>query len=153
MLFYCKILQVFNFLNTKINKMKKLFFLSLTLLSSLNLNSIAPELVKKTPKKGIDIQKALDYPLPHVVARYKKDYKVSDEDAKIHETELKKFLILAAENYPDKKTEMYSKKVDDFWHTFLLFTKDYEKYCKEVLGQFVHHVPKTEEEKSKRLIK
>ncbi len=98
----------------------------------------------KTPKKGIDLQKAMDYPIPEIIKRYKKDYGVSDETAKMHEKELKRYLILAAENYP-KGVDMFSPQVDDLWHTFLLFTKDYKKYCEEVLGQFIHHVPKTHE--------
>ena len=96
--------------------------------------------VKKTAKKGIDIQKAMDYPITDVVERYKKEYGISDEVAKLHERELKRYLILCAENSP-KQTPMFSTTVDNLWHVFLLFTKDYEKYCKEALGEFIHHVP------------
>lgn len=34
-----------------------------------------------------------------------------------------------------------SYEVDQVWHTHLLFTKDYKKMCKEVLGVEFHHNP------------
>lgn len=103
-----------------------------------------PLLSKKTPKKGIDIEQAMAYPIPEILKRYQKDYGVSEETAKLHERELKRYLILCVENLPIA-VPMFSPEVDDLWHTFLLFTKDYEKYCKEILGEFIHHVPKTHE--------
>lgn len=34
-------------------------------------------------------------------------------------------------------------KLDDMWHTFLLFTLDYTKFCDRYFGRYLHHVPKT----------
>ena len=31
--------------------------------------------------------------------------------------------------------------VDEAWHTFILFTKDYHKFCNEVFGKYFHHMP------------
>ena len=31
--------------------------------------------------------------------------------------------------------------VDYGWHEFILFTKVYDKFCKEKLGKFIHHTP------------
>jgi hypothetical protein len=39
------------------------------------------------------------------------------------------------------KTLSPSKEIDDMWHVFILHTKDYETFCKEQLGKFVHHTP------------
>src|SRR5436190_805556 len=124
--------------------MKNKSFIFYTLVLLLAFGTTNPIDKNITPKKGIDIKKAMEYPIPEVIARYKKDYGVSDETAKIHERELKRFLIISAENHP-KGTDMFSSEIDDLWHTFLLFTKDYEKYCKEILGGFIHHVPKNHE--------
>jgi hypothetical protein len=121
---------------------RSVFFILLSVISFIDCKKAATRNI--TPKKKIDITKALEYPIPHIIERYKKDYGVSDEAAKTHEKELKRYLILAAENSP-KNVDMFSPTIDDLWHTFLLFTKDYEKYCKEMLGEFVHHVPKTHE--------
>ena len=42
-----------------------------------------------------------------------------------------------------------SKQIDDIWHEFILFTRDYYHFCKNYLGQFIHHVPKMPTTKSK----
>ena len=36
---------------------------------------------------------------------------------------------------------MPSQVVDIAWHEFLLFTREYEVFCKAVFGRFLHHVP------------
>jgi hypothetical protein len=33
--------------------------------------------------------------------------------------------------------------IDEMWHTFVLFTKDYAAFCERYFGHFVHHVPTT----------
>lgn len=35
------------------------------------------------------------------------------------------------------------KAIDEGWHSFLLFTKDYVAFCHEYLGRVVHHCPHT----------
>ena len=40
--------------------------------------------------------------------------------------------------------------MDEMWHTFVLFTKEYAAYCEEKFGRFVHHVPTTKAEKDER---
>ena len=32
---------------------------------------------------------------------------------------------------------------DKLWHAFILFTKDYARFCSEAVGFFIHHVPRT----------
>ncbi|MDP3763993.1 MAG: hypothetical protein Q8Q95_00010 [bacterium] len=34
-----------------------------------------------------------------------------------------------------------SKMVDIGWHTFLMYTKEYQEFCQRVAGHFIHHVP------------
>ena len=102
-----------------------------------------PEVValpKFTPKKNIDIEKVMNYQMPDIIDRYRKDYKVSAKKAAQHEIELKRFLIIAAEDYP-VPTDMFSTEVDNLWHTFLLFTHEYQNFCQEMFGQFQHHCP------------
>ena len=43
---------------------------------------------------------------------------------------------------------MPSQVVDVAWHEFILFTKNYEEFCKKGIGRFLHHTP-TEAMKSK----
>ena len=36
---------------------------------------------------------------------------------------------------------MPSQAVDDAWHEFILFTRNYESFCQRALGRFLHHIP------------
>ena len=36
---------------------------------------------------------------------------------------------------------MPSRVVDDLWHEFILYTRDYEQFCKRAFGHFMHHTP------------
>lgn len=36
---------------------------------------------------------------------------------------------------------MPSQVVDDAWHEFILFTRQYEKFCRNGFGRFLHHTP------------
>jgi|GEM_PF-3203879 len=95
-------------------------------------------------QKTLDYQAIFDYPIPHVIARYCKDYGVAEEVAKVHERELKRWFILTiiwANKYPGKPLDMFSSEIDNLWHTFLLFTQDYQKFCYECFGKFIHHTP------------
>ncbi|AZC24071.1 MULTISPECIES: hypothetical protein [Pseudomonas] len=36
---------------------------------------------------------------------------------------------------------MPSQVVDDLWHEFILHTRDYQAFCHQAFGQFLHHTP------------
>ncbi len=36
---------------------------------------------------------------------------------------------------------MPSQVVDDLWHEFILYTKNYEAFCQHAFGRFMHHTP------------
>jgi hypothetical protein len=40
-----------------------------------------------------------------------------------------------------KYVSMPSEVVDDLWHEFILYTRDYEAFCKQAFGRFFHHTP------------
>lgn len=40
-----------------------------------------------------------------------------------------------------KLISMPSQAVDEAWHEFILFTKQYELFCNKALGYFLHHTP------------
>ena len=40
-----------------------------------------------------------------------------------------------------KMVAMPSQIVDDAWHEFILFTRNYKIFCKKSLGRFLHHTP------------
>ncbi len=95
------------------------------------------------------IGQIMGYPMPDVIKRCQKDYGYTDEDMIILEKEFKRYLILAvlAKNNSDG-VGMYSKDVDNLWHSFILFTKDYSDFCSKYSGKFIHHLPETSETKT-----
>ncbi|MBU6447504.1 hypothetical protein KGQ24_01520 [Patescibacteria group bacterium] len=53
--------------------------------------------------------------------------------------EFRRFLKLIAMGH--RGIGMISRDVDEVWHTFILFTRDYAEFCEEVFGFFLHHQP------------
>jgi hypothetical protein len=40
-----------------------------------------------------------------------------------------------------RRVSMPSRVVDEAWHAFILSTREYQDFCQQVLGRFLHHVP------------
>ena len=132
-----------------------IFFLLVSPLFLYCTDTLSPEIIPqvisfpliKSPHRGIDIQKVMNYQMPHIITRYRKDYNVSEDTAKVHEVELKRYFILAVDKTDDEDPlGMMSTQVDNLWHTFLLFTKDYQAFCHDMFGKFIHHIPLTDKE-------
>ncbi|APU97155.1 hypothetical protein BV902_13005 [Sphingobacterium sp. B29] len=85
------------------------------------------------------IEKAISYDMSEIVERYASDNDLNLEVALEHEKELKRFLSLCAIN-PEKSYGM-AGVVDELWHTFIFFTKDYFEFCNIINGNYIHHVP------------
>ena len=49
--------------------------------------------------------------------------------------------FLAYEVSGRKFVAMPSQVADDLWHEFILYTKDYESFCRRAFGGFLHHTP------------
>lgn len=56
-------------------------------------------------------------------------------------TEFKKYVALVG--LYGKRISMASPKVDEVWHQFILFTREYSDFCDGMLGKFLDHRPKT----------
>ena len=56
-------------------------------------------------------------------------------------SEFKRFIALLI--IDEGGVVMYSSEVDEVWHTFILFTREYAHFCEEVYGTFIHHNPYT----------
>ncbi|HOB01096.1 MAG TPA: hypothetical protein PLJ16_06775 [Casimicrobium huifangae] len=73
-----------------------------------------------------------------VVSRYAREQKVTLPRARAVGVEGKRFLVLCAMN---AQPYAVGGEVDSFWHTFVLFTVRYAKFCQAVAGHFIHHIP------------
>ena len=52
---------------------------------------------------------------------------------------LKKYYVVALLDPLNRHA--VSESVDPFWHTHVLFTREYRTFCADTFGQFVHHQP------------
>ncbi|MBW7460703.1 hypothetical protein K0U00_42225, partial [Paenibacillus sepulcri] len=52
--------------------------------------------------------------------------------------ELKRYFLMCAIM---RGVPMYSEKVDEVWHEMLMFTREYEQFCIQLSGGFIHHAP------------
>lgn len=89
------------------------------------------------------IADAMAFEIDDVRARYIRDEGLTEDLAKDHERELKRYLSLCAIN-PHAHYGMRGP-IDNLWHTFLIFSRDYSTFCEKVAGRFIHHVPECED--------
>lgn len=96
-----------------------------------------------------ELKTLMSYKNQAVLDRYKKDFPNNILSGEESFTQLMKFMWLALKAQADGKTftcaiheEML--EIDHMWHTFILFTRDYQHFCEKYLGNFFHHSPNTE---------
>jgi hypothetical protein len=84
---------------------------------------------------------ALNHEAPFLIEKLVKDRIVETaSEAEALFTEVKRFLVLAqADN--TAKLQMYSRRVDECWHQFVLFTAQYFEFCQRYFGRYVPHRP------------
>ena len=104
------------------------------------------------------LESLFSYQLPAVLSRYQKDYPGNQLSAVEAWADLMRFfwlnqhLIRNKQQNPNDESlnfecGMFSamEEIDDMWHTFLLFTREYAEFSEHFFGVFLHHNPTTEE--------
>lgn len=76
----------------------------------------------------------------NVIEKFRKDHDYTHHSAEILFKELKKYLLICAN---ENRAYPPSKSIDKIWHTFILFTLDYTKFCNSSFGRYIHHSPIT----------
>jgi len=108
----------------------------------------------------LELNKLLSYTHLNVCARYNKDFPNNTMTADEALSELIKFFWLIDKHERDKKQSPHDeslhficmmheemREIDDMWHTFLLFTEDYQRFCADNFGHFIHHHPFNDRDK------
>ena len=130
--------------------MKRIYIILLIIFSVIAIYSFIHSKNQKIINKEEAVNKILNYPIPNILKRCQKDFGYSDYEIALLEKELKRYLVISViEKNNSNSVGMYSKDVDNLWHTFILFTKDYFKFCKSCTGNYIHHVPETEDPNQK----
>lgn len=76
-------------------------------------------------------------PQDFLIEKFAKDHGYTHEDARSLFEDVKKFLLLGS---LVEASPAPSLPIDQMWHSFILFTKDYAEFCSKV-GGFIHHRP------------
>lgn len=105
------------------------------------------------------LKQLLEYDAPFLIEKLLKEQIVADaEEGRELFREVKRYLVLNR-IYPDHRLPMVSRRIDEVWHQFVLFTHEYASFCQQHVGRFLHHHPSnapgsrtTETESSPRTI-
>ncbi len=99
-----------------------------------------------------NLDQVLAYENGDILFRFSKKYAVSTGEAREIFRETLKWLWLAAR--PDRPRRWVISPrlyiLDEMWHNFILFTREYQDYCKRTFGQVLHHEPTTRREWTRR---
>ncbi|MCO5412256.1 hypothetical protein [Ralstonia mojiangensis] len=79
-----------------------------------------------------------------VIGKFRDEWDVEEAEALDIFSEMKKFLCVS--EYAQRQCIEFEideplLMVDKMWHHFILFTKDYEKFCNRFFGKMIHHIP------------
>jgi hypothetical protein len=82
-----------------------------------------------------------DYDLWFVVERVGAKDVLSPQRTDEAVAEFRKYMALAALGHME--LGMHSSDVDEIWHNFILFTREYAEFCHRICGHMIHHRPNT----------
>ncbi|RJQ14558.1 hypothetical protein C4553_00590 [Candidatus Parcubacteria bacterium] len=86
----------------------------------------------------VSLERVMAFQHPGLIARLQVKLNLNQEEAVSLFEDMKRFLFLCgAEDRPLAPPEL----IDEAWHNFILFTKDYARFCQEQFGKFIHHLP------------
>jgi hypothetical protein len=84
---------------------------------------------------------SLDYQAPFLIEKLVKDRIVeTPEEADALFTEVKRYIVICALDNT-KSWHMYSLRIDECWHQFILFTRQYVDFCRDYFGRYIPHSP------------
>ena len=96
-----------------------------------------------TEKQIEAVKRVAIYPFPFVRERIIDKNLIALADLDTAELEFRRYFSLTALVPKGTSLGIPSHIVDEFWHTFLLFTRAYRLFCDETVGRFIHHKPRT----------
>lgn len=106
----------------------------------------------KENEMNSSLLKILEYKHPAVIARFAKDFFCKTAEAEVIFSDLLRFFWASKQHSIDTVTRESNaldfifimdeemKSIDQMWHVFLLYTKDYMDFCNKYFGEFLHHL-------------
>jgi hypothetical protein len=104
-------------------------------------NSVAEH--QTTTGRVLSKERVLDYEFPDLVDRIQKEMGLSVDNAHALFKDMLAFLYICG-THQSKRDPFYPPlNIDEAWHVFLLFTREYDAFCRYHFGAFIHHSPVT----------
>jgi len=80
----------------------------------------------------------LEYDLDFITKRFGEEHGLAADKAKLYEREMKRYFLL---RFTQKRRYGMMGMVDDYWHLFIIYTKQYHEFCEKAFGAYLHHSP------------
>lgn len=84
--------------------------------------------------------RVLSYQNAEFIERLKDKLNLTHERAEVLFLDVKRFLYLCSTRHGQWSPPPH---IDTAWHEFVLYTKDYARFCDDMFGRFMHHVPRS----------
>ena len=101
-----------------------------------------------------DLETLLTYKNPAVLKLYVQNHPNNKLSAENAFKEILKYLWLSKKHQLERKANSEDetipercimlqsmREIDEMWHEFILFTKDYGDFCQHYFGEYLHHMP------------
>lgn len=105
------------------------------------------------------LQSVEAFAFPDAAYKFMEYYDVDEREAEAFFLETKRWLWLCATSLYERASGQNPPELlitgslfwlDEMWHIFLQFTEEYDRFCRQYLGTFLHHRPTTRAEKEAR---
>jgi len=108
---------------------------------------------ESTELSKVSLEELLEYRFEDLTDAFQEKFEVTANETEEVFVELLKFLWLS-EPGTTKDTSLCVVEqgmtiMDEMWHLFIQFTVEYERFCHNYFGRFIHHAPTTPREKRK----
>lgn len=101
-----------------------------------------------------DLSELLTYRHQQVIKSYLRTFQVGEEVAVALFNDMLQYLWISVKHQQEKQQQPHNpdldfsfvmhqemRPIDEMWHNFILYTKDYQDFCSHYFGQFIHHYP------------
>jgi hypothetical protein len=97
--------------------------------------------VQLSPRQQDQLQAIEQYDLWFVIERLVDKGSLAPNRIDQAVFEFRRYVALVALGYDN--LGMHSQEVDEVWHAFILFTREYDQFCNLTCGHMIHHTPNT----------
>lgn len=100
------------------------------------------------------LSELLQYKHPALIDNYSRNFNLETRSAELVFEDMLRYLWLSAKHREDCEIEPENSQLqfslvmheemrplDEMWHNFILYTRDYTNFCQTYFGQYLHHQP------------